>query len=137
MPNVTGVLETALYVEDLERSVRFYEAVFEFETLEADDTLCALSVAGRQALLLFRQGGRTAPLEVPGGIIPPHGGAGHLHMAFSVAASELKHWEDRLREKRVVIESRVHWPRGGVSLYFRDPDGHLIELATPGLSSIY
>ncbi len=137
MPNLTGVLETALYVEDLERSVRFYKAIFEFETLEADDRFCALSVAGRQVFLLFRQGGTTAPVKIPGGIIPPHDGAGHLHMAFSIAASELKHWEDRLREKGVVIESRVQWPRGGVSLYFRDPDGHLIELATPGLWSIY
>jgi len=27
--------------------------------------------------------------------------------------------------------------RGGHSIYFRDPDGHLLELATPGLWAIY
>ena len=35
------------------------------------------------------------------------------------------------------IESRYHWERGGYSLYFRDPDGHLIELVTPGCWTIY
>lgn len=137
MPGVTGVLETALYVEDLERSVRFYKTVFDFETLESDERFSALNVAGRQVLLLFRKGGTTAPVKIPGAIIPPHDGTGHLHMAFSIASSELKHWEDWLREKGVAIESRGHWRRGGQSLYFRDPDGHLIELATPGLWSIY
>jgi catechol 2,3-dioxygenase-like lactoylglutathione lyase family enzyme len=137
MPSLTGVLETALYVGDLERSIRFYKTVFEFETLEADDRFCALNVGGRQVLLLFRKGGTTAPVAIPGGTIPPHDGEGHLHMAFSIAAPERKKWEDWLSKKEVAIESRVLWPRGGQSLYFRDPDGHLIELATPGLWAIY
>jgi catechol 2,3-dioxygenase-like lactoylglutathione lyase family enzyme len=31
----------------------------------------------------------------------------------------------------------VGWPRGGRSVYFRDPDGHSVELATPGLWETY
>ncbi len=137
MPSLSGVLETALYVEDLERSIRFYKTIFGFETLQGDERFCALSVNGRQVLLLFRKGGTTAPVETPGGTIPPHDGDGHLHFAFSIAASERKKWEDWLSEKGVPVESRVLWPRGGQSFYFRDPDGHLVELATPGLWSIY
>ena len=45
--------------------------------------------------------------------------------------------EDWLREKGVQVEGRVRWPAGGVSLYLSDPDGHLAELATPRLWSIY
>jgi catechol 2,3-dioxygenase-like lactoylglutathione lyase family enzyme len=49
----------------------------------------------------------------------------------------LKAWEEWLQEKGVQVESKVRWPAGGTSLYLRDPDGHLVELATPGLWSIY
>ncbi len=35
------------------------------------------------------------------------------------------------------IEGATSWSRGGRSIYFRDPDGHLLELATPGLWSVY
>jgi len=31
----------------------------------------------------------------------------------------------------------VKWSRGGESLYFRDPDDHLVELATPGIWATY
>jgi catechol 2,3-dioxygenase-like lactoylglutathione lyase family enzyme len=37
----------------------------------------------------------------------------------------------------VAIESRMEWPRGGKSIYFRDPDGHLLEVLTPGVWAIY
>jgi catechol 2,3-dioxygenase-like lactoylglutathione lyase family enzyme len=42
-----------------------------------------------------------------------------------------------LQERGIAIESAVDWPRGGRSLYFRDPDRHLLELITPGCWSIY
>lgn len=137
MPTLNSVLETALYVDDLQHSVRFYQDVFGLEVISGDDRLCAMSVAGRQVLLLFRKGGALEPIATPGGPIPPHDGDGRLHFAFSISASELTAWEKWLQEKGVPIESRVRWPAGGVSLYLRDPDGHLVELATPGLWSIY
>ena len=37
----------------------------------------------------------------------------------------------------IAIEEKKKWERGGQSLYYRDPDRHLIELATPGTWSIY
>ena len=46
-------------------------------------------------------------------------------------------WERRLEAYRVEIEGRTDWSRGGHSIYFRDPDGHLLELATPGLWTVY
>jgi catechol 2,3-dioxygenase-like lactoylglutathione lyase family enzyme len=136
-PVLSGVLETGLYVDDVPRSARFYREVFGLETLVEDDRFCALSVAGRQLLLLFKKGGTTQPLTTPGGVIPPHDGSGHTHYAFAIPTSALAAWEERLRQHGVGIESRVSWPRGGVSLYFRDPDGHLGELATPGVWAIY
>jgi catechol 2,3-dioxygenase-like lactoylglutathione lyase family enzyme len=60
-----------------------------------------------------------------------------LHVAFGIASAELAAWEARLRARHIAIEGRTDWPRGGHSIYFRDPDGHLLELATPGLWEIY
>jgi catechol 2,3-dioxygenase-like lactoylglutathione lyase family enzyme len=137
MPKLEGVLETALYVNDLPRAIEFYKSVFEFETLFADERLCAFNVSNRQVLLLFLKGASDQAMTVSGGTIPPHDGDGHLHLAFAIAEDELEKWEKQFAEKEIHIESRVRWPRGGVSLYIRDPEGHLIELATPGLWKIY
>ena len=137
MPPETTVLETSLYVADLPRSIAFYRDLFGFEVLAADERFCGLNVAGRQVLLLFQKGLSAAPSVLPGGTIPGHDGGGRLHVAFAVAAADLPGWEERLRQQGVAVEGTVDWPRGGRSLYFRDPDGHLLELATPGVWSIY
>ncbi len=133
MPSIDGVLETALYVEDLDRSAAFYKRVFELEVLLSDERFCALNIANRQVLLLFKRGASDSPMIIAGGTIPPHDGKGRLHMAFSIQAVNFEAWEESLKRSGIVIESEVTWSRGGKSIYFRDPDGHLIELATPGL----
>jgi catechol 2,3-dioxygenase-like lactoylglutathione lyase family enzyme len=87
--------------------------------------------------LLFRRGATLETVRMPGGTIPPHDGHGPLHMAFAVTADALPQWEERLRERGIAVEGRTRWTRGGRSIYFRDPDGHLLELATPGLWATY
>jgi catechol 2,3-dioxygenase-like lactoylglutathione lyase family enzyme len=137
MPQLDAILETALYVDDLDRAVRFYSDVLELKPLYQDSRLCAFSVGGRNVLLLFPRGGSLETVHMPGGTIPPHDGHGPLHTAFAIAADALQQWEERLRDRGVAIEGRTDWSRGGHSVYFRDPDGHLLELATPGLWAIY
>lgn len=133
MPRISQILETSLYVEDLDRSRQFYERVFGFSALFGDDRMCAMEVPGEQVLLLFRHGMTDQPAPTPYGVIPPHHGRGALHLAFAIPLREVEHWERHLQEAGIAIESRVTWPRGGTSLYFRDPDGHSLEVATPGL----
>ena len=135
-PELRGVLETSLYVSELERSLAFYTRLFGFRVLLQDDRFCALDVCGRQLLLLFRKP-ESGAVATPGGTIPSHGGDGQLHLAFAIGRDDLDPWERRLSQAAVPIESRVEWPRGGRSLYLRDPDGHLLELATPGLWATY
>ncbi len=133
MPRISGILETSLYVADLDRAQAFYRRLFAFDVFVADGRMVALGVPGGQALLLFRQGATDAPAPTPGGVIPGHHGAGALHLCFAIPFGELAAWEAHLRKESVAVESRVRWPRGGTSLYFRDPDGHSVEIATPGL----
>ncbi len=137
MPQITGILETALYVDDIDRAADFYIRVFGFAVMTRDDRLCALNVAAGNVLLLFKRGGTLAAVDTGYGLIPAHDGAGPLHLAFASPENDLGVWEQKLSHEGIAIESTVRWPRGSVSLYFRDPDGHLIELATPGIWDNY
>jgi catechol 2,3-dioxygenase-like lactoylglutathione lyase family enzyme len=137
MPQLDAVLETALYVDDLDRAARFYRDVLELKPLYQDSRLTAFSVGDRNVLLLFPRGGSLETVHMPGGTIPPHDGSGPLHVAFAIGKDELPKWEARLAANNIPIEGRTTWKRGGESIYFRDPDGHLLELATPGLWAIY
>ena len=127
MPRITGVLETSLYVDDLERATHFYEQLFGFPVMVGDGRIRALNVREGQVLLLFKRGASLGADQ-----FPTHDGSGPLHLAFSIREEELTAWEQHLERLGIAIESRTRWPRGGQSLYFRDPDGHLLELVTPG-----
>jgi len=136
-PPISRVVETAVYVADLGRSRAFYCEVLGARPLLDTARLLALDVGGQSVLLLFQRGGTLETVHLPGGTIPPHDGAGPIHLAFAVSGADLGAWEDRLAQGGVPIEGRTDWPRGGRSLYFRDPDGHLLELATPGIWRTY
>ena len=136
-PGIHGILETSLYVDDLDRSAGFYKSLFGSTELVRDDRLCALSLGDDQVLLLFKRGASQRPGITDGGTIPGHDGHGELHMAVAIPAESVDSWHTRLKSLGIEIESTVHWPSGGTSLYFRDPDSHSIELATPGTWEIY
>ena len=128
------ILESALYVENIHNSAAFYEKLFGFARMTSDDRLCAFNVPGGQVLLLFKKGSTLEAVALPNGhVIPPHDGNGPLHMAFGIEFDELDYWLRKLEAAGVPIESRVTWQMGGQSIYFRDPDHHLIEIATRGI----
>jgi len=124
-----GVLESSLYVADLNRSVAFYRDVLGLglaEEFEADRG--AAFFAGSGILLLFR-----ADVTRQKGILPAHGSTGPGHVAFRVKPSELNTWRKRLQECGVEIEREVSFNGQPPSIYFRDPDGNSLELAVPSI----
>ena len=130
-PPIGGVIETALYVDDLARSQAFYQDLFGFTVaMEPIDRMVVLNVTDDQVLLLFKKGASAEATVLPFGTIPPTDGDGHLHVAFGVSRSDIDAWGRRLRDAGIDVESRIEWPEGGQSLYFRDPDGHALELKT-------
>jgi len=137
MKTITGITETALYTGDLPRAVHFYGTILGLKSLTGDARFHAFSVADRHVLLLFLKGTSLTPTRLPGGVVPPHDGTGPVHIGFSVAPGTLEEWEAHLQMHAVGIEGRVTWERGGESIYFRDPDGHLLEMLTPGVWAIF
>jgi len=130
-PKTDGILESSLYVSDVSRSIRFYEEIFGFRVINNfGERGCAMHAGERQVLLLFRKGASIA-------IQSPHDGDGELHVAFAIQSVELANWESWLQIKGIAVEEKKAWELGGWSLYFRDPDRHLLELATPGTWSVY
>jgi catechol 2,3-dioxygenase-like lactoylglutathione lyase family enzyme len=130
-PKSEGILESSLYVENVSASARFYERIFGFPIIsDFGERGCALRAGDRHVLLLFKKGGSRQ-------ITSPHDGDGELHIAFAIPASELAQWEAWLNENQIPVEEKRTGDLGGQSVYFRDPDRHLIEIATPGVWSIY
>ena len=136
VPRVRRIFETALYCGDLAQTADFYQKLLGVAPMLSGDRLVAMDAGGGTVLLLFQRGNSGA-LETAGGLVPGHDGSGAVHLAFAIDVPELAAWESRLSHLGIEIESRVRWDRGGTSLYFRDPDGRSVELATPGIWPSY
>ena len=136
-PPIDGLLETALYVDGMARSVAFFRDVLGLAPLIEGERLTAFDAGGQGVLLVFAREQSCEDMPSPGGVVPGHDGRGPLHMAFAIAADSYDAWHAHLTRAGVPMRGEMRWPRGGRSLYFEDPDGHLLELATPGLWPTY
>jgi catechol 2,3-dioxygenase-like lactoylglutathione lyase family enzyme len=132
-PRISGLLETSLYVDDLERAVRFFAETLGLTLMRRDERLAAFDAGRSGVLLIFRRGQSLNDVRIEGGTILGHDGTGPLHMAFAIETESYEAWRRHLEVNGVAIRSEVSWPLGGRSLYFDDPEGHVLELATPGL----
>lgn len=129
---IAGVLETCLYADDLDVAARFYGEVLGLEAFARTPGRHVFFRCGAGVLLLFDPAvTATAPGAVGGVPVPAHGARGAGHVALAVAASALDGWAARLAAHGVAVEATIDWPRGGRSLYVRDPAGNSVELATP------
>ena len=137
MPSVRRVLETAVYCDDLAKTVAFYRSLLAREPMRASDRVVAFDAGEGTVLLLFQRGVSDQPFDFPGGLVPGHSSTGPAHFAFAIDKGEVAPWLERLAALGVPIESRVDWAAGGHSIYFRDPDGRSVELATPGTWPCY
>jgi catechol 2,3-dioxygenase-like lactoylglutathione lyase family enzyme len=129
---IREVLETCLYALDLDAAEDFYRRVLGLEMITREAGRHVFFRCGKGVLLVFN------PEETgeAGGDVPPHGAQGAGHVAFAVPSAELDAWRDHLERHGMEIEAEVTWPRGGRSLYFRDPAGNSLELATPKIWGI-
>jgi catechol 2,3-dioxygenase-like lactoylglutathione lyase family enzyme len=126
---IEAVIETGIYVEDLDRAEAFYQGVLGLAVLGRDAGRHVFFRVGAAGVLLAFRADATGR----GDGLPPHGARGPGHFALGIRAEALAGWRRRLAAHGVAVEQEVVWPRGGRSLYFRDPAGNLVELLTPGV----
>jgi catechol 2,3-dioxygenase-like lactoylglutathione lyase family enzyme len=132
--SISGILETSLYAADLVAADTFYGGVLGLEKILAVPGRQLVFRCGQGVLLIFDpKRAEQEQVVINGGAIPFHGAHGAGHVAFQVAESQLQDWRERFRVAAVQIESEVSWPNGAHSIYFRDPAGNCLELATPGI----
>jgi catechol 2,3-dioxygenase-like lactoylglutathione lyase family enzyme len=129
MPAIAGVVETCVYVDDLDAAEHFYGGVLGLPVLAREPGRHVFFGAGMGGVFLAF----LASATLQRGNLPSHGARGPGHFALGIAAADLEAWRTHLVQHGVAIEKEVTWPRGGRSLYFRDPAGNSGELVTPGV----
>lgn len=123
------VLETCLYVDDLDAAERFYTGVLGLDVESRAKDRHVFFRCGGAMFLLFNP----VATEQARGPVPPHGARGQGHVAFAMRQADVPTWQARLQECDVALEAEVAWPSGGTSLYFRDPAGNSVELTSPAI----
>jgi catechol 2,3-dioxygenase-like lactoylglutathione lyase family enzyme len=128
-PQLETIVETSLYADDLAAAEAFYTQVLGLPVLGRDpERHVFFQVGAASVLLVFKP-----EATLRGDVLPPHGAHGPGHAAFGIASNELEAWRSRLAAHGVATEKEVAWPKGGQSLYFRDPAGNSVELITRGV----
>jgi 8-oxo-dGTP pyrophosphatase MutT (NUDIX family)/catechol 2,3-dioxygenase-like lactoylglutathione lyase family enzyme len=133
-PPLQGVLETCLYADDLATAAGFYARVLGAEPFLEEASRHVFMRMGGSLVFLFRPEASRVPTPEGKGLpIPTHGATGPGHVAWSVDLEDLEAWRRHLMDHGVPIEEEIEWPHGARSLYFRDPAGNSLELATRSL----
>lgn len=130
-PPPLGILETVLYASDLAAIEAFYRRVFSLEPFAAAADRHVFYHYGSQMLLIFNPLATQSPQPGSRLPVPPHGAVGPGHVCFRATAEDIAAWRKRLDALGIAIEADFEWPRGGRSIYFRDPAGNCLEFAEP------
>lgn len=122
-------LEISIYASDLDAARAFYGDVLGLEFVSESAGRHVFFKLDGQMLLVFNP---ASTLKAPASQsmqVPPHGATGPGHVCFEADAKEIEEWDKRLQAAGVEVESRIEWPGGGKSIYFRDPAGNSLEFA--------
>jgi catechol 2,3-dioxygenase-like lactoylglutathione lyase family enzyme len=128
----SAILESALYVTDLDAAEAFYRDALGLERIAKVESRHVFFRCGQGVLLLFNaEATRNQPAPDAKLPVPPHGAVGEGHLCFAATAEEIDEWKRALTRRGIEVEADFEWPSRGRSIYFRDPSGNSIEFAEP------
>jgi len=127
-PKLPRILETTLYVKNLPAAEKFYSDVLGLPLLGRRKGRHLFYWVGKDLLLLFY-----APKTLQDKPTP-HGAKGPGHLAFEASRKDCERWKKYLAKRKVKIREEVVWKKPNYrSIYFHDPSGNVLEIATPGI----
>ena len=132
-PAITGLLEAALYAEDLAAAAAFYGPLLGLTEIAQVPGRHVFYRCGPTILLVFRASATAIPSTDPALPVPTHGASGRGHVCFAADSAAIDRIRDRLARAGIAIEADFRWPNGARSLYVRDPAGNSVEFAEPHL----
>lgn len=114
MIETSGIDHIVLHVGDVQRSKKFYTEILGMTAYREDEGQIFLH-AGQQGVALFRNRS-DAPLRA---------GNDLNHLALNVAAGSYETLKAELEKHGIAVTGRPGQDR---CIYFRDPDGHRLQL---------
>ncbi|MGP6087424.1 VOC family protein [Antarctobacter jejuensis] len=133
VPALSGVLEAAIYVDDLDSTEAFYSGILGLDRIIRVDGRHVFFRCGSTVVLAFIAEATELPPGKDALPVPTHGARGPGHLCFSVPGRDLDALVTQLTGAGIEIESDFHWPHGPRSVYVRDPAGNSVEFADPTL----
>ncbi len=130
----SAILESALYVDDLDAAEEFYRDVLGLEVHRPRRRPARLlPLRRRRAAAVQRRGDRSsAGARTRGCRCRRMARVGDGHLCFAASGGRDRPLEGAIcRRKGIAIEADFEWPNGGRSIYFRDPSGNSLEFAEP------
>lgn len=119
MTKTFGLTHLAIAVKDIGKTLDFYTRVFEMEVMYREDKMIQLTTPGNHDILVFEKK-EHAPFGQSGGI---------AHFGFRLKKPEdLEEIYNKIMESGGEIMDKGDFVPGSPYLFFRDPDGYLIEV---------
>ena len=133
MINLQYLDHVAIYVEDMERTIAWYETVLflKKKSVPEWDPYPIFMLTGKTGIAIFPANMSDPPIDQQSSNVRIE------HFAFHVSNTDfqkaLEHYNELGLEYTVKDHTYFH------SVYTRDPDGHLVELTTlvPGQEAFY